>query len=184
MADDPELLIVAPWPDGAEAALAAANGSARVSGVAGLIELITAMRAARAEAGIQPADVVEASLWLADGTVREAFADLQSVVERLARIHATTVDERAALDDAHVESLSVITPFGEARLMRSDAERERGRARLEKELRNSEAALEAADRRLEDPNFTGRAPAAVVEQAARRAAELREQVAALRARLT
>ena len=56
-------------------------------------------------------------------------------------------------------------------------------ARLEKELRNIEAALEASDKRLEDPNFTGRAPAEVVEQAQRRAAELREQAAALRARL-
>ena len=59
----------------------------------------------------------------------------------------------------------------------------RERARLEKELRGAQAALDAADKRLEDPNFTGRAPAAVVEQAQRRAAELREQVAALRARL-
>jgi valyl-tRNA synthetase len=182
--DDPELLIVAPWPDTADPALAAAAASGRASGVAGLIELITAIRAARAEAGIQPADVVDASLWLPDGSAREAFADLQSVVERLARIRATTVDERAALDDDAAQSLSVVTPFGEARLIRSDADRERERARLEKELRNSEAALEAADRRLEDPNFTGRAPAAVVEQASRRAAELREQVAALRARLT
>jgi valyl-tRNA synthetase len=182
-ADDPELLIVAPWPDADDAALAAAAASPRASGVAGLIELITAMRAARAEAGIQPADIVDASLWLPDGSARAAFDDLQPVVERLARIRATTVADRGALDGSGDASLSVVTAFGEARLMRTDADRERERGRLQKELRNSEAALDAADKRLEDENFTSRAPAAVVEQASRRAAELREQVAALRARL-
>jgi valyl-tRNA synthetase len=182
-AEDPELVIVAPWPDSSDPSFSAVRGAPSAEGVGGLIELITAMRAARAEAGIQPADVLNASLWLPDGSAREAFADLQSVVERLARIQATRVETRDALDSAGVESLSVVTPFGEARLIRSNADRERERARLEKELRNSEAALEAADRRLEDPNFVGRAPAAVVEQASRRAAELRDQVAALRARL-
>jgi valyl-tRNA synthetase len=54
---------------------------------------------------------------------------------------------------------------------------------LTKELQGAEAALAATDKKLEDPNFTGRAPAAVVEQAQRRAAELREQIAALKARL-
>jgi valyl-tRNA synthetase len=43
--------------------------------------------------------------------------------------------------------------------------------------------LEAVERRLADANFTDRAPAHVVDDARRRAAELREQSAALRARL-
>jgi valyl-tRNA synthetase len=178
---DPELLIVAPWPAANDAGEAAVQ-SPRAQGVAGVIELIGAMRTARAEAGIQPVDIVDAMLWLPDGPARDAFADLRPVVERLARVRAVALADRAALDGTS-GALAIVTPYGEARLMRSDADVARERARLEKELRGAEAALESADRRLEDPNFTGRAPALVVEQAQRRAAELREQVAALKARL-
>ena len=181
LSTDPELLIVAPWPAANDVGDAAPL-SPRAAGVAGMIELIGAIRAARAEAGIQPADIVDATLWLPEGPARAAFADLRPVVERLARVRAVALDDRAALDTTS-GALAVVTPFGEARLMRSDADVERERARLDKELRGTEAALESADRRLEDPNFTGRAPASVVEHAQRRAAELREQVAALKARL-
>jgi valyl-tRNA synthetase len=179
---DPDLLIVAPWPTAEVPALATVTNSQRASGVAGLIELISAVRAARAEAGIQPAEIIDATLWLPDGPARAAFDDLKGVVERLARIRATTIVDRAALD-AGTASLAVVTPYGEARLVRSDADQARETARLEKELRGAQAALAAADGRLADPNFTGRAPATVVEQAQRRAAELREQVGALRSRL-
>jgi valyl-tRNA synthetase len=180
--EDSELLIVAPWPTAQDAPALASVAQSRAQGVSGLIELITAVRAARAEAGIQAADIIDASIWLPEGPARAAFADLKPSVDRLARIRSTTVDGRTALDDA-ANALAVVTSFGEARLIRSDTDLVRERTRLEKELRNAQAALEASDSRLEDPNFTGRAPAAVVEQAQRRAAELREQVAALRARL-
>jgi valyl-tRNA synthetase len=181
--DDPSLLIVAPWPSQHGVRVDADPSSSRASGVAALIELISGIRAARAEAGIQPADFVDATVWLPEGPGRTAFGDLKPVVERLARIRAASVDERAALDEASGDALTVVTQFGEARLMRSNADAALDRARLEKELRNSEAALEAANKRLEDPNFIGRAPAAVVEQAQRRAAELRDQIAALRSRV-
>src|SRR5262249_20758806 len=107
--EDPELLIVAPWPTAGDAPHLARSEATRAEGVSGLIELITAIRAARAEAGIQAADIVEASLWLPDGPARAAFADLQPVVERLARVHATTVAERAALDTV-ADALAVVTP--------------------------------------------------------------------------
>jgi valyl-tRNA synthetase len=181
---DPDVLMVAPWPTADDAALQAVLSAPRAGGVAGLIELITAIRAARAEAGIAPADFLEAIVWLPDGPAREAFDDLKTVVERLARVRASRVADRAALDDGNVTgALAIVTPYGEARLLRSDADRELERGRLEKELRNATAALEATNKRLSDPNFTGRAPAPVVEQAQRRAAELNEQITALQARL-
>ncbi len=184
LADDPDLLIVASWPspDGGEAV--SALEARRAAGVSGLIDLITAVRAARAEAGIGAGDTVDATIWLPDGATRAAYDDLKPVVERMARIRSTTVAERTALDAQPTPAtLAVMTPIGEARLLQSDADLARERARLEKELRNAQAALDATDKRLEDPNFTGRAPASVVEQTQRRALELREQVAALRSRL-
>jgi valyl-tRNA synthetase len=77
----------------------------------------------------------------------------------------------------------VITPVGEARLLRSDADAEREHARLAKELTSILAQLASTEARLGDHAFTTRAPANVVESTRARAAELREQADALRARL-
>jgi valyl-tRNA synthetase len=179
LAEDPELLIVAPWPS------ATIDESRRSSalGVAALIELIGGIRAARAEAHVHPAERLETRLWLPEGPASAAFDEMAPVVDRLARISSTRVAQRAALDDETSGAIAVVTPSGEARLLRSDADRDKDRARLEKELRNVEGQLAAAQRRLADPAFVGRAPANVVEQARRRVSELTEQTAALRDRL-
>ncbi len=179
LATDPDLLIVARWPQSTDAPALTGDGS----GVELLRDMITGIRAARAEAGIAAGDTVDAWIVFKQQSAREAFESLHAVTERLARIRATVVEDRAGLDAAGPGSIGVVTASGEARLTRSDADVARERARLEKELGAAQSALEAADKRLEDPNFTGRAPAAVVEQAQRRAAELREQIAALKARL-
>jgi valyl-tRNA synthetase len=179
LADDPELLIVAAWPTSDEGPALTAEGL----GVELLKDMITSVRGARAEAGIAAGDIVDAWILFKQPSARAAFDALRTVTERLARIRATVIEDRPGLDAAGPGSIGVITASGEARLTRSGADVARERARLEKELRNSEGALEAADERLEDPNFIGRAPAPIVEQAQRRAADLREQVAALRARL-
>jgi valyl-tRNA synthetase len=92
------------------------------------------------------------------------------------------VERREDLD-ASAGGLTVISGAAEARLTRSDADREREKARLVKELRNVEAQLAATSARLADDGFTGRAPATVVEQTRRRAAELADQAQALESRL-
>jgi valyl-tRNA synthetase len=178
LADDPELLIVARWPD----ATGLAADPDRAAGVADLIGLVGALRAARAESGIDAGEWLPATIWLADGSARAAYEPLAPAIGRLARVRPTLAAERSALDDG-AGGLAVVTTAAEARLVRSDADRARERARLEKELRNTEAQLSATDARLADEGFVGRAPQAVVEQTRRRAAELRDQVVALRARL-
>ncbi len=175
-ADDPELLIVAPWPVAADAAATA--DPARASGAAGLIELVTAMRSARAESGIEAGDILPAQIWLANGPARDAYGDMAAAVARLARVTATLIDDRAAL----AEGVAVVSTVAEARLTQSATQLERERARLDKELRELRAQLDAARARLSDANFIGRAPTAVVNEARRRAAELEAQVAALTAR--
>jgi len=55
------------------------------------------------------------------------------------------------------------------------------RGRLERELADAEALLEAARARLANPQFVERAPAAIVEGARGRAAELEDLVTRLRA---
>ena len=57
------------------------------------------------------------------------------------------------------------------------------RSRLERELAEAEGWLAAARERLANPSFVGRAPAAVVDGARAREAELADQVGRLRERL-
>ncbi|MEO8626270.1 MAG: class I tRNA ligase family protein, partial [Candidatus Limnocylindrales bacterium] len=176
-ATDPELLIIAPWPLASDTAVVA---DARLAdGATALIDLVRAIRAARAESAIEASEILPAQIWLNQGPARAAYAQMDGALARLARVQPALVDERAALADG----LAVVTGAAEARLTRSQADREREQARLEKELRNVDAQLAATSSRLADSGFTGRAPAEVVEQTRRRAAELAEQSAALKSRL-
>jgi valyl-tRNA synthetase len=179
-ADGSDLLIVADWPQPGEGPEPDAGLAA---GVADLIELVGAVRAARAESGIEAATWLPALVWLPDGSARAAFAALEAALGRLARVKPELVDDRAALDERGRSGLTVVTTAGEARLIRSDADRAREHARLEKELRNIETQLTATEARLSDDAFRSRAPQRVVEQSEARAAELREQLAALKARM-
>jgi valyl-tRNA synthetase len=174
---DAQLLIVSAWPD---PPAGPATDTTLAEGVAELIELIGSIRTARAESGIEPADILPAQVWLADGPARAAYPDMAAAVARLARVQPTLVEERAALPSS--TGLAVVTASAEARLARSEADRQRERARLDKEMQKLQAQLIAAQARLADPNFTGRAPAPIVDQARKRAAELETRVAALTTR--
>ena len=176
---DPEFLMVARWPSGSDATVE--PDTEQSEGVQQLLDLITDIRAARAESGIAPADWLPAVIWLQDGPARDAFAAMQPAVRRLARIEPTLVDDRATLE--RTDAISVISTTGEASLTRSLRDRERERARLEKELAGIESQLAAAEARLSDHSFMTRAPQKVVEHAQDRLSELREQARALRERI-
>ena len=180
LVSDPDLLIVAPWPTRADAAVQPDANQAK--GVADLIEIVTAIRAARAESGVEPADWLEAVIWLPDGPAIEAFGGLEFAIGRLARIKPKLVAKRDDLESA-AGALSIISPIGELRLLRSDADRDREQARLDRDLRGIESQLAAAEARLSDHSFVTRAPADVVEHARNRVSELREQADVLRARM-
>ena len=181
LATDPDLLIVAAWPTTGDTDVVADSRTAE--GTTALIELITQVRAARAEAGIAAADILPATVWLPDGAGRDAYAQMGSVVGRLARIQPSLVATRAELDEEGGGGLAVITGNGEARLSRSEADREREMARLRKDLAQIESQLAAAEARLSDDAFVTRAPANVVEGARSRVNELRAQADALRERI-
>jgi valyl-tRNA synthetase len=180
LATDPDLLIVAAWPTPGDTVVA---DSRAAEGTTAVLELITQVRAARAEAGIAAADVLPASIWLPEGASRDAYAEMESIVARLARIHPTLVASRSELDAQGSGGLTVITARGDARLSRSEADRERESARLRKELAQIESQLAAAEARLSDDSFVTRAPVNVVEGARSRVKELRAQADALRERI-
>jgi valyl-tRNA synthetase len=180
-ADDPELLIVARWPEpgGIDAAAEAP--------VAAAIELVRAIRNARGEARIEPAAWLPVHV-VAGEDLAPAFDELRPALERLAR--ARPLERHVAgdaLDGARVPgSLAVIAGLTEAVVQPAaeDADRaDRERGRLERELQEAESLLGGARARLANPSFVERAPAAVVDGARAREAELADLVARLRERL-
>jgi len=178
-ANDADLLIVAAWPS-ADVDAARLRDSARdpalEADVAQVLELVRAVRNARANAG------VAASAWLPlDVSVPEAikptFEALAPAVERLARARPLTmVADRAALDPSPAGSLGIVAGDLDARLHAGTAQAGADRTRLEKELAQANAALEATRARLADGSFLDRAPATIVEGARAREAELEERV--------
>ncbi|HEY6013767.1 MAG TPA: class I tRNA ligase family protein, partial [Candidatus Limnocylindrales bacterium] len=187
-ASDPELLIVARWP-------AAGDRDARAeSEVVALIELVGAIRNARAEARVQPA------AWLPVDVVvpvrmGPTFEALRPAIARLARARPLerelTVEALTAA--GRPGDLAVISGELEAHVRVGDPasagpgtggeSAELDRSRLERELAEAEGWLAAARDRLANESFVGRAPASVVQGARAREAELADQVERLRERL-
>ncbi len=178
---DPELLVVASWP-----AAGAADPAAEAD-TAALLDLVRAVRNARSEARVTP------TAWLpVDAAVPAelvpAFDALRPALERLARARPLTrVTDAVALHEIAAGGLAVVAGDLEAVVrpaVGGDADTTaRDRARLEKELADTEVLLVSAQARLADERFTAKAPPAVVEGARVRQAELAERADKLRARL-
>jgi valyl-tRNA synthetase len=177
-ADDPDLLIVASWPAPADA------GAER--GVARVIEAIVALRNARATANVAAGAWLETHVATA-GSASAAFEALSPAIARLARARPLVLHATAAELPRAAGALEVILPGGEVEatvLVTAAPETSAvDRSRLEKELSEAEGHLVAARARLANASFTERAPAAVVDGARAREAELAAQVDRLRERL-
>ncbi|TAK03030.1 MAG: valine--tRNA ligase [Chloroflexota bacterium] len=177
-AADPELLIVADWP------AAGARDAAAEAEVDAIVELVRAIRNARAEAGIVAATWLPADVAV-PARFTKAFEALGPAIERLSRARPLTVHaSRAALEVAAPSGLAVIAGELEARISTAETAPSDGdRVRLEKGLAEAEGFLAAARARLANEAFTAKAPPAVVEGARAREAELTETVERLKARL-
>jgi valyl-tRNA synthetase len=179
---DPDLLIVARWPTPGER-------DETVEGQVGaLVDLVRAVRNARADARIEPGAWLPLDVYV-EPDLGDALEVLRPALERMGRTrplrrHAT----REALHGiaGAAGGLAVIAGPAEAIVGTGRAEPgavEADRARLDKELADAERLLDAARARLANEAFTARAPAAIVEGARAREAELADQVGRLRERL-
>jgi valyl-tRNA synthetase len=90
----------------------------------------------------------------------------------------SVADDRSVLD-ALPDALAVVTDQAEARLALTEGDTASDQARVARELAEARQHLEAARARLANPDFTGRAPVAVVEGVRQRERELAERVARL-----
>jgi valyl-tRNA synthetase len=124
-----------------------------------------------------------------DRDLGHALEALRPALERLAR--ARPLRRHLTREDLHgtagaAGGLAVIAGPAEAIIgvaTGDPASAGADRARLEKELADTERLLEAARARLANESFTSKAPAAIVEGARTSEAELADQAARLRERL-
>ncbi len=178
-AGDPALLIVADWPS-------AGHRDAPVDAeVAAVVDLVRAIRNARAEAGIPAAAWLPVHV-LVPGHLVVSFDALTPALERLARARPLTRHaKRDELEAQAPTGFAVIAGELEARIAAAteSGPSERDHARLMKELAEAEGFLAAALARLANETFVSRAPEAVVAGVRAREAELADQIARLHDRL-
>jgi valyl-tRNA synthetase len=180
-ADDPELLIVARWP---RAGPSDADIEARIGAI---IDTIQAIRNARSNANLPAAGWLETHLAPPPDAL-DTFEALAPGIARLTRSRPLQLHPRREDLPRPAGSLEIVLPAGdiEATVLPATTSYDaagRDRARLEKELADAEGFLAAARARLSNEAFTSKAPAAVVDGARSREAELAAQVERLRSRL-
>ncbi len=181
-ASDPDQLIVARWPGVGE------RDQVAEAQVGALVDLVRAIRNARADAKLEPAAYLPLDVYV-EPELGHALESLRPALERLARARPLRRRlTREALHEAAGEAgaLSVVAGPAEALVGLPGidaAAAEADRERLERELADAERLLAAARDRLANEAFLAKAPAAVVDGARTRAAELEDQVDRLRARL-
>ena len=182
---DPKLLIVARWP-----APGARDQAAELE-VNALIDLVRGIRNARAEAKVESAQWIPVDVFV-PVALGSTFEALRPAIGRLARARplGRKLTREALAAAAGPSDLAVIAGEIEAFVRIAPAGPEAAgdsagleRSRLERELAEAEGWLVAARERLANDSFTARAPAAVVDGARTREAELTDQVARLRERL-
>ncbi len=132
-------------------------------------ELVSAVRAIRADYGVHPSSMVRVTVRPSDQVAQEAFRAERQTIQRLAKVsklrwHPTGAGESGAAQSeagAHTvlpDGSSVFVALGDV----IDLEKER--ARLGKELERLDQQLEGVRRKLANPDFVCRAPAEVVER--------------------
>ncbi len=177
--DDGELLITAAWP--VQEDMRSPADEDQAAAVADILELVSSMRNARADAGIEPATQLDAELRFERPDRTEAFEAISDVVARLARVRPSIADGEPATSDE--SALVVVSHGAEARLSVGAEDRERDRARLEKEFAETEKLLASTRAKLANEAFVSKAPAAVVEGVRARETELQEMADRIREHL-
>jgi valyl-tRNA synthetase len=171
-AGDGPLLATAAWP------VRDAKGGDEASAIDQWLELVREVRAARTSTKL-PAGAWMPLAVAAPADLAASGERLRAAIERLARVRPLTIDSSLPAGE---EGMLIVAGALTARLTPPEAgasTRDADRARRERELVAARSQLAAAEARLADPSFTGKAPATVVAGAERRVAELRDEIARL-----
>ena len=170
----PETICLAPYPRREEAW----EDDAAEAGMDALIQVVTRVRALRAEMGLAPKAKLDLHLNPAEPHVGRLLQEQAPLIQFLTRVE--TVAFGAAPEGARRDLVAGVE-IGVAMEKTAMSAEERGR--LEKELDKLTTEIGRAEERLSNPDFLGKAPAHVVEGGRAKLAEMRERQAALRSSL-
>ena len=166
--DDSKYLISARWP---EVTAAFEQRSLRTS-FATLQQITRAVREIRASSGVGPRKPLSVTIKTSDEHAEELRSSFH-VVERLAFIEDVNFDA-----DATRVAGSAVAVLGDLQLFVHDViDDDKEKKRLEKERAKLLKEVTGTEKRLDNPNFTAKAPAHVVQ-------EIRERLDGYKTRLT
>ncbi|MDZ4737608.1 MAG: valine--tRNA ligase [Rhodospirillaceae bacterium] len=158
------LLIVAPWPD-YDGGFAFAESEAEIDWV---IRLVTAIRTMRSEMNVPPAAKLDARLRGAAAVTRERLTTHRDIILRLARLGSIEADDTAGSKGAVqivLDEATIVLP------MAGIVDLAQERARLTREIERIDAEIGKIEKKLGNPAFVDKAPAAVVDEQRERLAE-------------
>ncbi|RMH27179.1 MAG: valine--tRNA ligase, partial [Planctomycetota bacterium] len=163
LGDAGALLCLAPWPRFDAGLIDAALETS----TAEMLALVRLIREARQSAGVSPK---RAATLHAPADLAREIAGFAGLVERLANLSGVTADEPAGPAVTIAHGARELRLSGLVEQADAGAERQR----LEKALAELDAAISTLEKRLANPGYTEKAPAALVQQT-------RDQLAAKRA---
>ncbi len=178
----PETIAFAPYPRREEGW----EDDAVEAGMEALIQVVTRVRALRAEMGLGPKEKLDLHLDLhpadaADAGVSRLLEEQAPLLRFLTRVETVAF---GAIPEGARRDLVAGVEIGveQAAVEKSEMSAEE-RVRLEKELEKLEAEISRAEERLSNADFLAKAPAKVVEGGRAKLAEMRERQASLRSSL-
>jgi valyl-tRNA synthetase len=168
-----ETIVLAPFP---QPQTVSADDEALEAIVADIITVITAIRATRSDLNVPHSQTLRAVLnaptRTADVILRHGAKDIQ----RLARLSEFQAGPDLAAPSGAVVSATAV---GEVFVVLEGVDRDKERARLQKNLDAAHTELARLDAKLKNPQFTTKAPPAVVADHEQRQSEFRQQVVLL-----
>ncbi len=170
----PETICLAPYPRREEGW----EDPAVEAGMDALIQVVTRVRALRAEMGLSPKARLDLHFQADDDALARLLAEQAPLIRFLTRVETVT---RGAAPEGARRDLVAGVEIGVAVEKQEMSDEERGR--LVKELEKLDGDVARAEERLSNPDFLGKAPAHVVEGGRAKLAEMKERQAALRSSL-
>ena len=159
----PEALIIAEWPEGG------ASDSDAEGRVGLLIDIVRAIRNARAENKVEASRKIAATVVVGD--MQAELIPHAAIIARLANVDEEQLFLEQTLSEKPQNALALVVPGADIYLsLEGTVDAGKERARLEKELEQTEAEIFKSEKLLSG-NFAARAPAPVVEKERAKLAE-------------
>jgi valyl-tRNA synthetase len=171
-----EALIVAPWPEAGPTDEKAEEDMALV------MEMVHAIRNARAEYKVEPARRIEAII--AASEKYELVASQRDILITLARLNAEKLHIARTLTEKPTQALALVVGGVEIYLpLAGMVDLEKERERLNAELEEIAQAISRSEKILASEDFLAKAPAQVVQRERDKLADYRQKQAKLQERL-